>query len=250
MTTSLFTHDDDHFFADDADAGSVGSVVDALKPTKRTPGRVSVFVDGRHRATLPIETAHDLGIRKGMVWTSELAGQVERAAVYDKARRSAVATLNRRAQSRGELIDRLKGKDFSEAVAVEVADRMVEAGFVNDEEYGRAVLRELTRAKPAGPMLMRRKLFQKRIARDLVDRLIDEFERRQESEDCGDHDERPDEIERFVRNRLRLMENLEPAVRARRVYGLLARRGFDPQTCREYVQKLAMSSDENGSEDD
>jgi len=246
MTSSLFTHDDDFFTVEMGD-GSVGPVVDALKPMKRTPGRVSVCVDGRHKVTLPIETVQDLGIRKGIAWTSELEALVERAATHDKARRSALAALNRRALARGELVDRLMRKDFSESIAIEVADRMVEAGFVNDEEYGRAVLRELTRAKPAGPMLMRRRLFQKRIGRDLADRLIDEFLNRREPGDGGDHDERSDEIERFVRNRLRSMVKLEPTVRARRIYGLLARRGFDPQTCREYVERL-VRADEAGED--
>jgi len=215
-----------------------------------------IRVNGRVAATLPWTVAHDLGIERGTEWTDDLAGRVAQAVQFDRARRRAWRVIERRAVSSGELIERLRRRDFDIEIAREVADELTRAGYLDDAAYARAVLRELTREKPAGEALMRRKLMQKRLDRETIDRAIRAVRAERDEEDLdyqhgdmdadGDPERSRDQIAAFVHRKLRRMGDLDEATRARRLYGALARRGFDPQTCRDYVERFVRGRDEEG----
>ncbi len=246
---------DANLFGEDDSAEAAGRVVDSFKPTKRDPRRMSIRVDGKVVVTLPWEVIDALGIHIGMAWSEELEAQVLEAEGFDKARKSALRSLERRAFSEGELIARLRKKDFAETVARKVVAELVETGYLDDEQYGRAVLRELTRSKPAGLMLLRKKMFEKRIERGMADRLIAEFMEGQKpsaaeailgEDGPGEADYEVDALAQFVERKLAGMQNVDAATQSRRLFGLLARRGFDAATCREYVQRYVTSEGEAG----
>ncbi len=103
----------------------------------------------------------------------------------------------------------------------------------------------------AGLMLMRRKMFEKRIERGMADRLIAEFLEGQhagarESSKVEGGDADADAIGQFVERKLAGMRNVDAATQSRRLFGLLARRGFDAATCREYVERYVKDADETG----
>ncbi len=82
-------------------AAASGSVVDSFKPTKRDPRRMSIRVGGKVVVTLPWEVIDELGIRVGTAWTDNLEERVLEAEGFDKARKSALRYLERRAFSEG-----------------------------------------------------------------------------------------------------------------------------------------------------
>ncbi len=233
-TSTLFTDLEDAVAPPEA-----GCVVESLKPTARNPERVMIRISGRKKvvATLAWSMVADLGIERGTSWTDELATKVHQAIVLDKATRSAMGTLERRALSKGELVSRLKRKKCPSSVAVQVADQLESDGYLDDTEYARAVLRSLVAGKPAGPRLMRQKLMQKMVDRTIADQVIGEFVDQQHAEnEERDPFQDDDPIAQLVIRRLRSMSTLDYQTKTRRVYGLLARRGFDPGVCRTYVE--------------
>ncbi len=126
-------------------------------------------------ATLPVSQIEALGLAVGQAWTDALAAEVSVAAVQDKAMRQAMSRLNRRALSRRDLDRKLRDLDYDEAVRQRVLDRLTELKYLDDEAFGRALIRETQRGKPAGPRLLRQKLMQKGLERSLIDRLIAEM---------------------------------------------------------------------------
>ncbi|MFG0330213.1 MAG: regulatory protein RecX [Phycisphaerales bacterium] len=239
-------NDDRPGFELTSDATATIDEIERWKPTKRDPGRVSLVVNRRVVATLPREQASDLGATPGAAWTDELQAAVEQAVADDKARRSALRTLERRAQSRGEMVERLRRKGHEPAVSERVVDRLVAAGLINDEDYGRALIREITNAKPAGPRLLRQKLTMRRLDRRLIDRLIREWvDARAAEQPDGEIDPA---LERLIERKLASMTKLDEATRARRLYGFLARRGFEPDTVRDLTRRFVYeSSDSDGA---
>jgi len=196
-------------------------IVTKLQPTKRDPARVMIRVAGAVRATLPRSVVERLGIAVETPWTDALEARVAEAVDRDKAERYAINALGRRALSSGELAERIRRRGHGSAVAEAVVAKMVERRFVDDEAYGRAVIRAERARRPAGPRLLRQKLIHKRLDRSLVDRLIAEIEAEQ------DH---VAEARRLVESRLRQasVQRLDPVVRRRRLWNQLARRGFAP----------------------
>ena len=111
-----------------------------------------------------------------------------------------------------------------------VLDRLESLKLLDDEAFGRMVIRSELSRKAAGPRLLSQKLWQKGIDRKLAERLIAEAVR------PGDQTEEATEL---ARRRLRTMARLDPAARKRRLYGLLARRGFGPDTIDAVMRALA-----------
>jgi len=207
------------------------SLVTALRTDRRDPHRMVVFINRVRAGSMPATVVRDeMRLEVGSVLTPEQVDAIHRHDAVAEAKRLALNMLDRRALSRGELINRLVyRRRVARDVAESTANALVDAGLINDLEYGRSVLRTLTTSRPAGPALMRQRLQARRLDRGVIDQLVDEFA------EAGDQTEA---LERLVRGKLRAMNGLEPEVMRRRLYGMLARRGFNSETAMEVVRRF------------
>lgn len=210
--------------------------ITALSPTKRDPSRVSIKVGRKHIATLSQKLVGELGLAVGQSWDDALADRVEAATVYDQAMRKALNRLNHRAMSRGQLDRKLRELEFDEPTRTAVLDRLAELRLLDDEAFGRALIRETLARKPAGPRLLQQKLYQKGLPRELIDRLV--------AEATADSDDQREQATRFAETKLRSMQRLDLATRKRRLYGQLARRGFSPDVIRDVMEKVTPNPSE------
>lgn len=205
-------------------------LITAIKPTHRNPKRVTIRIGRKVVATLPQSKVEELGLAVGQAWDEALAQQVTQAGMYDKALRQAMNRLNRRAMSRRDLDKKLQGLEYEQAVREQVLDRLTEMKFLDDEAYARALIDATLRRKPAGPQLLRQKLYQKGIDRSLIEKLVGAAT---DAQDLA-----PGAVE-LARKKLRSMQRLDIDTRKRRLYGLLARRGFNPDTISSVMAELA-----------
>ena len=210
-------------------------VILELRPTQRDENRATVRVgikDSKKKprvvATLTSRIIADMGLHVGQAWTADLARQVEGGVGLDKAMRSAMRRLSQRSMSGWMLRDKLKTQGHEHVVIDAVLERLAELDLLNDEQFGRALVRDTMARKPAGPALLKQKLFQKGIRGALADKLI--------AEATADQDAQQDAAITFARKRAGSMASLDKATRERRLYGQLARRGFDPDTIRTAIE--------------
>jgi len=218
----------------------------AIRPTQRDANRATIRVGrrgdsatpGRKKprvvATLTSRLIADLGLHVGQVWTDELAKRVEEGTGFDKAMRSAMNRLSRRAMSGWMLRDKLKLAGHASAVIDAVLERLAELDLLDDEKFGRSLLREVMSRKPAGGALLKQKLFQKGIRGELADRLVREA--------TADTDAQNESAIAFARKKAASMARLDKQTRDRRLYGQLARRGFSPDTIRAAMDAIKTAS--------
>lgn len=205
-------------------------VISAIRPAPRHAGRFEVDANGRLLAILSIDVIERLGISVGVDITDRIEGiraEAIRLAVYDRA----LNMLAFRARSANELSRALvqKGSD-REHVNAAVA-RLVEQGYVDDAAFARAY----ARAKVVGANHSKRRvqleLQRKGVARNVADEAIGEVLVEEGVDQLA-------LIEEAARRRLRTLGDLEPAVRRRRLYGFLARRGFDSSDIQAALRSL------------
>ncbi len=224
--------------------------ITAIRPTQRDPNRATVRVGrtradgspskGRVVATLNQREIEALGLSVGLRWDDALAERVAVAATEDKAFRAAMNRLARRAMSTGMIRQKLRELGHDAEVSQRVLDRLDRLGLLDDEAFGRALIREATRSKPAGPRLLRQKLFQKKLDAALIDRLLEEHDAEQRQREDPDA-----EAIAFAVKRAASLERFDPVTRKRRLYGQLARRGFGPDTIQ---RALAVALEGDGDE--
>lgn len=148
----------------------------------------------------------------------------------DRAKRLAASRLNRRACSTEELIEWLASKACTPGDARAAADEMARLGFLDDRALADAIARQAERKGPKARAAVEAKITKRRIspaARDTA--LEDRFAGRSAVQDAV----------QFAESKLPAMpKKLDPAARARRLFGALARRGFDDDTCEEAVRRV------------
>ena len=164
-----------------------------------------------------------------------------RAAVDDPAvvLEAAARFLEARSRSVSEVRRRLTGAGYQAELVEGAITRMTELGMLDDETFARAWVESRDRARPRGERAIREELRVKGIDREIVDVVMDD--RRdlaaEAAEAAGDDSDRgPDRsaAERLLAKNARSLARVaDPRQRRQRAYALLARHGFDPETCRE-----------------
>ena len=222
------------------DRPTVGrAIITAITPTPRHPGRVEVWVEGTSFLTLSLDAIERLRLAVG----GSVAGREESIAqeaallkVYDRA----LGMLAFRARASAELGRSLVRKGEQKELVDRVINRLQEQGLLDDAVFAQA----FTRAKVLGAQQSKRRVQQelarKGVARPVVDAAI----ARVFEEEGVDQRE---VVERAARKKLRALAPLDPAVRRRRLYAFLARRGYDGEDIRRAMD--AVGEELRGGED-
>ena len=100
------------------------------------------------------------------------AGSAAPLSTPEAVRRKALALLERRDYGAAELTEKLVEKGAERADAEAAAERMVEYGFINDENYAAMVARHYA-ARGYGPARIREELRRRRLGRELWDAALD-----------------------------------------------------------------------------
>lgn len=145
----------------------------------------------------------------------------ERALDMLEVRARAVTELRRRLIQKGE-----PPEDVDAAI-----ERLCEAGLLDDANFAR----QLTRSKALGGGHSRRRIQQelakRGVARDVSDEAIAEVFEDEEVDEAAS-------IERVARKKLRSLGSVDAPTRKRRLYGFLARRGFDADDIQRVLRIL------------
>lgn len=168
-----------------------------------------------------------------------------RAAIDDPAvvLEAAARFLEARSRSVAEVRRRLARAGYDAQLVEGAIVRLGELGMLDDEAFGRAWVESRDRARPRGEIALRRELALKGVDRTIVNDLLDERRAAAAPDDDG---RGPDLVaaERLLaRNERALARVADPRQRRQRAYALLARNGFDPETCRAASASLAASLD-------
>ncbi len=193
-----------------------------------------VKVNDRSVATLSIKLAEQLQLNVGMNWSAELAEQVKAAAAFDKALTTASRWVNRRPLSKSRIIERMQKQNWSTQLREQVVTRLEQLGLIDDAALGRQWLDQWTRKQPAGSALWRQKLLTQGLPESLIDELL--------AEQTSQTDPLTLALS-LAEKKTRTWRGLSAIQQKRRLYGLLARRGFDESIIMQVIDKLIAEDD-------
>jgi regulatory protein len=171
-----------------------------------------------------------------------LAERRERRAAIDDpdvVLQAAARFLEGRARSVAEVRRRLGRAGFRSDLIEAAVARMTELGMLDDESFGRAWVESRDRAHPRGERALRRELQLKGLDRELIDGVLGD--RRDAANASGEEGATVDleAAVRLIAKNARALERVaDPRARRQRAYALLARHGFDPETCREAANRF------------
>ncbi len=162
---------------------------------------------------------------------------------------AAARFLEARSRSIAEVRRRLTGAGYRTELVEGSIERMVDLGMLDDDAFARAWVESRDRARPRGERAIREELRQKGVDRATVDVVLGE--RRDlaaEGSEAGT-DSSPDRAaaERLLARSARVLERIaDPRQRRQRAYALLARNGFDSETCSATATKFVTPGEADG----
>ena len=158
------------------------------------------------------------------------AGSAAPLSTPEAVRRKALALLERRDYGTAELTEKLVEKGAERADAEAAAARMVEYGFINDENYAAMVARHYA-AKGYGPSRIREELYRRGVPRDCWEEALESLEGPEEA------------IDGFLRKKLRGADLTDPKS-YQRAANALARRGFRWDDIKDGLRRYGADTEE------
>lgn len=141
---------------------------------------------------------------------------------------AAAAFVAVRPRSIDETRRRLGQLGYPQMLIDQVIERFAEIGYLDDEAFARTWIESRDRARPRGESALRRELNLKGVDRQLVDEVLGE---RLDAAEDGDPNLTA-AAALLERKRASLAREPDERKRRQKAYALLARNGFDPETCR------------------
>jgi regulatory protein len=197
--------------------------ITALQPQVRNRRRVSVFLDGNFLFGLSSETVGALGLHVGCEVDRADLDRIAHEEQLHEARQYAFLLLSYKARTTSELRQRLGRKGFSPDIVSSTLQRLAELKMVDDAGFARRFTEDRITIGHKGKWRVRGELLKRGIDRKQIDAAIAEA---------------PDEVaaaKEVAAKYLSRNRRLEPAVLKRRLYALLARRGFSLDTIRQAI---------------
>lgn len=148
------------------------------------------------------------------------ASTLEQVRALDASARAtgvAYQLLSIRMRSRRELTDRLRRRGFPDSLIDEVLTKLENAGLVDDARFAEAWVRGRVALRPSGAVRLRRELWQKGVARDVVEQTLAAALSPLDEEELA---------MRVAQARRQRYRTLPPRIAARRLAAVLHRRGF------------------------
>ena len=146
-----------------------------IEPQKKRPGRRSIFVDGEFLIGVASDTLIRFGLRTGDELTGALLKEIGHAEEILGAKAAALRSLAVRPRTEREIRDTLRDREFSDPVAAEVVAALKEAGLIDDAAFARSYIRNALTLRPAGRILLKRKLLLLGVGKVTADEALDEI---------------------------------------------------------------------------
>ena len=147
----------------------------------------------------------------------------------ERARQVALRFLTSRDRSVFEMRQKLGQKRYSEDVIERVIANLQESRLLDDNAFARRWVETRLQSRPAGARKVEMELRGKGIDGTLVEQVLEEFGQQLGSEATAVD---------FLKGRAKHYGGLDERRAKRRMYGLLARRGFDADTAARAVDEV------------
>lgn len=191
--------------------------ITAIKPQKRNPKRVSIFIEGRFAFGCSATLLTELGIAKGDQVSDQQVAELRESVGINDIHQRALRYLTRRARSEHEMRDYLKRRSYTPEQIDETIDWLKEQNYIDDRQFAESWVGSRLRSAPRGRFRLLRELKEKGIPKDQAAAVVDEqLPNESEAEVAL-------ELLRRSRGRFAGKERLEIK---RKVYNFLCYRGF------------------------
>jgi regulatory protein len=206
--------------------------IKSFLPIPRKSDRYDIVLDGDVSAgVLGSADIAELGLHVGDMLDEKLLAVVAERSAEISTMDRALRMLAARDRSTVDLRRRLIRAGEPAAHVDRALERLAQSGVLNDERYAASAARQKIQGRGLSKRRFKREMHASGLPREAADAAVERLEEE------GGIDERA-AAERLVAKKLRSMRSLDAATRKRRLFGLLARRGYDSEVIRSVLSAI------------
>ena len=150
------------------------SIITDILQQNKVKNRCNVFVDGEFSFAVYVDTVIKFGLKKDLVLDDELKKKITEDDEKLYAFSLSTKYLSRVVKTKKQVITYLNGKGFSDKTIFAVIDKLIEYGFINDEEYVRRYLTTYSRSQ--GKRLADYRMMKNGISKTVIESVREIFD--------------------------------------------------------------------------
>jgi regulatory protein len=192
-----------------------------------------VFIDEAPAFQVSDEVLLKFGLLTGRRIDERMVEEIASEEAFSRARMTALNFISYRPRSSKEVTDKLSHKGFSSELAKKVVHQLREANLVSDLEFARMLVRDKLRGKPMGKAMIRRKLLEKGISFQIIERVLKEYVSEEDEQQAA---------ARLAAKKLKLSRSrfagLDSLKQQKRMIDYLLSRGFSTEVALKTVRVM------------
>jgi regulatory protein len=209
-----------------------------IENQKKRPGRKNIYVDGAFLAGVSTETLIRLALRTGDEIGPDQITILQKTEELHGARSTALRFLSTRPRTEREVRNKLREKEFGVEEITRTIDDLRRSGLLDDDAFASMYIRDTLALRPAGRLLLARKLALLGVPKPIAEKAIEEaFSKSDQAETARGL------AEQFVAKARSVRHEESPDRLRNRLAAYLGRRGF-PWDVIQPVIRSVLRSDE------
>ena len=201
---------------------------------KTHPDRVNIHIEDEYAFSITAILAAERKLRAGIYLSAAEAEDIQAADLYNRGLAAGLQLLALRPRSEAELRDALRRRypDATPDTLTLVLERLKELNYLNDTTFAKFWVENRSAFSPRGRNLLKQELMKKRVARDIIEKVIEEhLEALQEEADQNGETEDGQTVEEsqaleMARKKVRSYATEDWQGFYRKMGGFLQRRGY------------------------
>jgi regulatory protein len=143
---------------------------------KTHPDRVNIHIEDEYAFSVTAILAAERKLKAGLYLTAEAAEEIQSADLYNRGLAAALQLLALRPRSEAEIRDHLRKRypDATSETLTRVIERLKELDYLNDTSFAKFWVENRSAFAPRGRNLLKQELMKKRVARDIIETVIQE----------------------------------------------------------------------------
>lgn len=192
-----------------------------IENQKKRPGRKNIYADGEFLAGVSTETLVRLALRTGDEIGPDQLKVLRKTEELHGARNIALRFLSTRPRTEREVRDKLREKEFGDEEIAHTLDDLRRSRLLDDDAFARMYIRDALTLRPAGRLLLSRKLALLGVPKSIAENAIEEAFRETDQAETARA-----LAEQFVAKARTVRRNESPDRLRHRLTAYLGRRGF------------------------
>ena len=148
--------------------------ISKIEVQKNHDDRVSIFVDDNYYASMFLDTAVKYGIKKDAEFDEDEFQKILIESEKNLAFNKAINYINTSLKTSKQLRDYLNKKGYDKITIDYVIDKLKEYNFLNDRQFAESYIN--TYRNKYGQNMLKNKLFEKGVNKDIIEEVLNDFE--------------------------------------------------------------------------